>query len=797
MQNFAQRAFAGGEISPALYGRADQAKYATGLRTCRNFIVQRFGGVTNRPGTEFIAETKDSGNPRLIDFVFNSDQTYILEVGNEYVRFYQNGVQLSASDAPTFSMATPYTVGDYVVNNGSYYYCVQDTIGNPTGDTDYWYQMAGSALEMPSPWLTADLDTLKHVQSADTVTVASANHALRRIERLAAKKWRIVTYSFEPSQAPVTNLTQNQAAGSGYEWAVVAIDDEGNESDITTVSSSTNPSGTPVTLSWTAAANAVRYAVYKDNSGIFGFIGTSGNSSFTDNGIDPDMSLTPIESRNPFNAMGDYPSVVAYHQQRLVLANTTNNPETVWMSRSGDFENFGVHSPLQDDDAVTFTVAGNQVNEIRNIIGLRSMALLNSGAEYIVEGTDGGVITPSSVLTVPEGYNGSSILDAITIGGNALFVQDRGSLVRDFQVWQDQGYRGRDLTVFAQHLFDGFTISDWDYARTPNSIVWVVRSDGTLLGLTYLPEHEIWGWHRHDTDGSFNRVAVIPEGDRDVPYFVVERTIDGVTKRYIERMSNRQISDILDSRFLDSFLIYDGRNTTSTTMTITTATTYESLEDLTLTSSAPFFSAGDVGNGILARSGDDLVRLSIVAYTGVTEVTVRSDRTVPVSLQNAATTDWDRQVDEFSGLDHLEGKTVGIFADGFVLEQETVSGGSVTTNNVHSLVVIGLPYLSDFETLNIETVGSGSMIGRKIRIPMVNILVQQSRGIFAGISLDRLKESKVRNLEGYDDPVRLLTDSVEIVLNQGWQSAGRIAIRQSDPLPITIQSVVPTFEMGQ
>ena len=150
-----------------------------------------------------------------------------------------------------------------------------------------------------------------------------------------------------------------------------------------------------------------------------------------------------------------------------------------------------------------------------------------------------------------------------------LFVQARGSIVRDFAFdFLVNGYRGSDLTIFSSHLVEGYTIADWAYAQTPNSIVWMARSDGTLLGLTYIKEQQILGWHRHDFAGAVENVCVVPEGNEDVLYLVINRTIDGDTVRYIERMNTRTISPtesfagtpgIVDFLGMDCALIYDGR----------------------------------------------------------------------------------------------------------------------------------------------------------------------------------------------------------------------------------------------
>jgi hypothetical protein len=202
--------------------------------------------------------------------------------------------------------------------------------------------------------------------------------------------------------------------------------------------------------------------------------------------------------------------------------------------------------------------------------------------------------TPTTIGYDPQSSDGAAFLRAIQTGDSSLFVQAGGTKVRDLKFKNEAGkFVGDELTIMARHLFDSeHVIVDWDYAKEPHGILWIVRSDGALIGLTYLPEQEVVGWHRHDTDGFFERVCVIPENGVDTPYFVVRRTVNGATVRYLERMAVRDRSDILDSFFVDSGLTYDGRNATATTITITGAS-FAGGATVTLTSSAPIFAAAD------------------------------------------------------------------------------------------------------------------------------------------------------------------------------------------------------------
>ena len=270
---------------------------------------------------------------------------------------------------------------------------------------------------------------------------------------------------------------------------------------------------------------------------------------------------------------------------------------------------------------------------------------------------------------------------------------------------------------------------------------------------------------------------------------------------------------------MDSSLSYDGTNTdTGHTMTLSGGSTWAHDEDLTLTSSASFFVSTDVGNEIffVDSNGDVLIRFEITAYTSPTVVTGRSDRLVPASLRATASATWIKAVDEISGLWHLEGKDVSIFADGFVVASPnnveidsdgneiekyttyTVTDGMVTLDKPYGVIHIGLPITSDIETLDIDSLQGQSMADKKKHISALTIFTDESRGIFAGSdapigdTVTGLTELKVRQNEGYDEPVALKTGTVDINITGKWSDTGKVFIRQVDPLPLSILAVIPS-----
>ncbi len=523
-------------------------------------------------------------------------------------------------------------------------------------------------------------------------------------------------------------------------------------------------------------------------------------------------SYTPSVGVGFCHRLNSFPSAVSYYQQRRLFANSREAPETVWATRTGLHKNLSVSTTTRDDDAVTFSMAGRQVNPVQHLLDLGILITLTDTGEHSIRGDAAGVLKPADINRRQESYYGAASNPApIIVGGSALFVQARGSIIRDLGfTFESEGYRGNDLTVFSAHLFDGYTIVDWAYQQNPHSVAWVVRSDGVLLALTYVKEQQILGWSRHDTDGVVENVCCIPEGDEDAVYIVVKRTINGVAKRFIERMVSRQITDIADFVGMDACLSYDGRNESATTMALTEYSAggwlYTSL--ITLTASVASFTSAEVGNEIHMTGADgETLRFEITEYVSTTVVRGHPKKTVPTSLRATAVTTWTRAVDEISGLWHLEGKAVSIFADGFVVaspnndsyDVQTVSNGRLTLERCYGVIHIGLPFIIDMELLDLDTVQGETLANKQKLVSHVTLQVENTRGVFVGPEapsdddtdpLENLYEIRVRNpVEGYDGPVELATGKMDVHIKAQWDSSGRVFIRQVDPIPMSILAV--------
>lgn len=686
MSLIAQRNFAGGEISPALYSRTDTNKYSTGLRLCRNMMIQKHGGVTNRPGTKYLG-TIAADKARLIPFVVNSDNSYVLVFTHLSVGIWQNGALVQT---------------------------------------------------LTSPYDKADIDKIQFVQSADVMTLAHKKYAVREIKRTGSPgsyTFTIGTMSFVPKTTTPTGMTFASGPTTGttttHAYVFTHIDPITQEESLPSAELSGTYTAVLDATTNFIVINIPSHATYKDVSvykkinGRFGYLGmTATGAQFKDIGSTIYTSDAPPENKNILVSTNEYPGSVGYFQQRLCFGGTTKEPEKVWMSRSGRFTNFSSSSPVKSDDSISFTAAGRQINEVRHLVDAGALVMFTSGAEWVAQGSDSNAITPTSINLKQTSYNGSSFIPPLAVNGNVLYMQARGAVIRDlaYEMAAD-GYRGNDLTVYSSHLFEGKEIVDWCFQQTPNSIVWAVRDDGIVLGLTYIKEHMIFGWHQHNFGGVVENVCSIPNSKEDEVYFVIKRTIGGVEKRYLEKLTSRFNLDGSQLIFMDSSKTYTFGAASSTPVTLT-------------------------------------------------------------------------------GLDHLEGKDVSVFADGFVVANPnnpsynkiTVTGGAITLSRTYKVIHVGLPYNSDIETLDIDTV-QGSIMDRKKLINKASIFFEKTRGVFVGAAeptganaTEGLRELKTRQ----NSSINSITGIEDVRFESSWSQGGRLFIRQTDPIPMTILAITPS-----
>lgn len=752
--------FDGGELAPELLGRIDLEKYASGLKTCRNFITRPHGPAVNRAGMEFIVEVKDSSKAtRLLPFIFSPSQAYIMEFGDQYVRFHTEGATVleATQNVTGATSANPVVLtvaghgysngddvyadslpGDFAELNGRFLkaanvttntFELTDALGVDIDGSGFAaYTSGGTAarpLETATPYLEADLFDLVIAQAADTVTITHPSYAPRELVRVSATSWTLSTVTFAPGIDPPANVTATATSGSGsdtHDYVVTAVSESGLEESLASTSDScTNDlstSGNYNTVTGDAVSGAVRYNVYKARSGIYGYVGQTDDITvgFIDDNISPDMLSTPPINRDPFTSADNYPGAVTYYAQRRIFAGTNNQPQNKWMSRPGAPANLSYSIPFKDDDSITFALDSRQVNRILHLVPMTDLLDLTNTGEWKITSQNSDTITPTTVAARQQGYTGASSRPPLVAGSNVLYVRAQGSHVSELKyALQSNAYDSSDVSIYAPHFFDGYTIDDWTFQRAPQPMVWAVRNDGVLLAMTYMPEQAVQAWHQHDTlDGLFESVCAIPEStNEDMVYAVIKRTVDGNTRRYIERLHVRRFSTVEDAFFVDSGLTYDGSAT-----------------------------------------------------------------------------------DTLSGLHHLDGETVVALADGNVVRDLTVAGGSVTLPSEASVVHIGLPITADLETLPVTLQADALAQGTVKSINRLYMRVEKSRGIFAGYDTDNLTELAPRTSEPWGAPTSLRTEEVDLTILGDWNQDGSVTVRQSDPLPLSLLSVTMEVAVG-
>ena len=335
-----------------------------------------------------------------------------------------------------------------------------------------------------------------------------------------------------------------------------------------TLASVTNSTTFVLTLVY--YGNFYFYGLYSGNaSASIGFATntTSGALSIKDDNVLPDTLTPPPDDIITLNKeASDYPAAVTYHEQRRWFAGSDGKPQVLWGTRTGTESNLTSSIPSRDADAMELKIAATQYNRIRHLVALSDLIAFTAGGEFRIFADGAPAITPTSVSIKPQGYSGSAAVQPVLTSSSILYVQAQGARVRELAYnWEANSYKTVDVSILAPHRFNGHTITQLAYSRAPDQILWAVRDDGVLLGLTYVPDQQVFGWHAHDTDGLVESVCVVSEGNEDVLYMVVKRTVLARTVRYIERLQNRIFVDQADAYFVDAGLTYDSTPTTTVT----------------------------------------------------------------------------------------------------------------------------------------------------------------------------------------------------------------------------------------
>jgi hypothetical protein len=509
-----------------------------------------------------------------------------------------------------------------------------------------------------------------------------------------------------------------------------------------------------------------------------------------------------------------YPAAVTFHQNRLCFAGPTEYPQRIDMSVSSDFENFAPTDPdgtVADDLAVSTSLSADNVNSILWLSDEeKGLAVGTIGGEWIVRPNDnGGVLTPSNIQGARSSSFGSANITPVRVGRAIIFVQRALKKLREMSyVFEDDGFRAPDMTLVAEHITKTGVV-EMAYQSEPQSVVWMCLTDGTLVGLSYERDQKIIGFHRHvvggvsdafgATQAKVESVAVIPtpDGGADELYVIVNRYINGGTKRYIEYLKPMwdSANDPEEAFFVDSGLTLDDPKT------ITGVTAAD--PGVVTTSGAHGFSDGDVVRiknvqGMTELNGNVYVVANKASTTF--ELNDRSSGTIDTSAFTAYETAGEvrERVTTVTGLAHLEGQEVAVLAEGATHARKTVASGAITLDREASEAQVGLPYTSDFETLRQGAEGrrEGTSQGKTLRIHRVLVRFYETLGGKFGPAFDDLDPVVLR--EGGDDmdtSVPLFQGDFEIEWDGDYGKNERICIRQDQPLPTTIQAIMPQFHV--
>lgn len=796
-----QPSFAGGELSPALRARVDLAKYRVGLALCRNMFVLPGGGAASRPGTGALLRSKQSAvsaiKPRLIPFRFSTTQNYMLEFGHLYMRvIYNGGYALETGVAITTvtrgastiigRVAHGYSNGDWiffynvtgstqlnsspgfvgvVANAAADTFEILDIDGAQVNSIAWGAFVAGTMARIytvTSPYDEDDLPLIKFAQNADTMTINHPAYAGRYLTRTAHTAWTFTTISFAPLVQPPTGVTLTRTnAGSFYkQYCVTSVADTSEESIPSTIvdtgaaltAALNQDTGVGIRVTWTAPATGPTpdyYNVYASrqwhgvlgaggNADVLGFIGSSETLAFTDVNIAPDFSLRPPASTDITAVYGNF-GCNTYFQGRQFFAATTNYPQVLAASAAGNFKNMLEHQVLRADDAFVAQLLSNQVNPIKHLVSLNSLIALTGDGAWLISG-DGAddAITALTVRARPQQYNGCSDVPPLNVSSDVLYAQDRGAKVRTLAYdFQTNLFTGADITVIASHFFFSYTINEMAYSEEPYSIVYVLRSDGTMPVMTYLKDQDIFAWSAWDTPGNsgtdtFASVATIPEGEEHVPYVVAKRTAPGVKSGayfyVIERVASR---DWLDGDEVDPDLVW---------------------------------------------ALDSAIEYNAPASTTLT------------------------------GLHHLVGATVVVYADGGLLGEEVVgAGGTITIDRQSDHVLVGLPFTPVMQTLRLD-LGEPSVQGKRKKVSKVAVTANNSRGITVASMRDDIDGNSI-----VGTPVELKERSSQQVFSSalpfvsgirkvnvigGYQTDGSVYLAGTPGLPMEVLAITPTITLG-
>ncbi|MHA2403467.1 MAG: ubiquitin-activating E1 FCCH domain-containing protein [Candidatus Kariarchaeaceae archaeon] len=736
-----QTNFTAGEWSPKLDGRTDVARYSNGVSTLENFIVAPFGGGDRRPGSMFVAPAKFPAKKcRLIPFEFSTLQSYVIEFGEGYLRFYRDNAPITEADVTITgatqadpvvitSAAHGYSDGDEIIiqnivgmtelNNQRFIvtnstagdYELFDLDGGSVDGTGFGAYVSGGdsnkIVEISGfPHLESQLYDIQFAQTADILYVVHRDVPTYKLVRSSDTSWSFSEVAFTGGPFQPDNL----------------------DTTLTMTPSATTGAGITMTASSPYFNADMVGALLKyggEVSGVQGYVEIVGFTSTTIVTADVIETLDATSAKDDwaigsFSVDAGYPQAVGFHEQRLWLGGTLQEPQTVFASKTLEFENFTAGP--DDNESLNYEIATEQVNAIRWISTGRGLAVGTSGGAFIFSsGADFIALTPSNVSVRRETNFGSELIIPKRIGNFLYYVQRGKRKMREFAYNFDiDSHKSLDMTLLSEQISDSGIINI-DFQQSPNSVLWCVRTDGQIATMARQQAQEVIAWSRQITGatlagaGSYESVAVIPtSAEEDQVWTSVKRTVNGTTRRFIEYFSTQDFgTDVEDAFFVDCGLTYTGAST------------------------------------------------SIL-----------------------------------SNLNHLEGETVQVLNEGAVEPPRTVTNGQITLDNATTKAHVGLGFTSTIKTLKLEG-GSqlGTAQGKIHRVHEVTFRFYRTVGANFG-ALSGTNEIFFRNTDDMmDTKIPLFTGDKREEFPGDYTRDPRIYITQTDPLPMSVLAIIPRYQV--
>ena len=823
-----QSNFTAGEITPKLAGHIDFNKYANGLETLENMTTFPQGGVTRRSGTRFVCEVKDSSAvTRLIPFEFSVTQSYVLEFGASYIRFYKDNGQIVESDVTItgITQANPavvtasshgYSNGDHVwINNvvgmtevnGRRY-----TVANKTTNT---FELSGvdsssytayssngdgqKVYEIATPYTAAQVFDLRFTQSADVMYIVHPSHEPEKLTRTGHTSWTLTDVDFgttgpylDASTSSTTLTPASSAVGTGVNITASATTgiNDGDGWQTTDVGRILKFNSGEAKITARTSTTVVVVTITK------AFASTAGTTGW---------------QLGAWSDTTGFPQTVSFFEQRLVFGGSTDFPQTIWASESGNYESFDV-GDAGASDAFIYTIAANRVNLIRWLAPIRDLMIGTAGGEFRVDRPVGEPLKPTNVNIKQETTYGGYTAQPMQIGPSVLFVQRQQRRVRELGYsFQNDAYVAPDLTLLAEHITEGGII-DVDWSQEPNEIYYAVRNDGTLLGMTYQREQDVIAWHRHIIGGKAANCTIT---------LTDYANIQTGTKLKFTKSDGTEVTftSTTGTAGTDEFKTETNNNTSATNL----KNAINAHADFTATVASNVVTASETtpqSTGYLTVVSQDTVRLAKVnesqakvkSVTSITEATENQVWIIVERIVNGSTVQYVEYLDstlnqdsalsgtvtgsstKVTSLDHLEGQTVQILIDDAVYPKQIVSSGAVTVDLPSTFasktIEIGLGYVSTLKTLKVEAGSStGSTAqGRKKRYN--EVIVRLYKTVGATVNGDQIPFRSSADEMG--QPIPAFTGDKRVT-NLGWDRNGQITVKQTQPLPMTILAMTGTI----